>query len=433
MDSVDDNLFRCINMVKYRERIADGILKKKLRLKGAVLIQGAKWIGKTTTGRQVSGSLIDMTEENNKMLAVLDPVNLLKKETPVLIDEWQLVPSLWDRVRTEVDKRVEKGQFILTGSATPVDKSQYSHSGVGRITRMTMRPMTLYESGDSSGTVSISDLFSGDCNVFSETDTDLRRIAYLISRGGWPETICQDEDDALEVSRDYVDGIIETDLDKALGFVTDKTITRALLISYARNIGTQVKYEEIRRDIAKNELDTLGITTVYKYINALKTIFLIEDAECWSPKLRRKTVTRNTDTRYFVDPSIAVAVRRLGPEDLINDLETMGFLFENLVMRDLRVYAESIDGEVYHYRDRDNDECDAVLHLHDGRYGLIEVKLGDGYFVESGVKSLERVEAKLDITRMNPPSFKMVIVGAGKNAYRREDGVYVVPLTCLKP
>lgn len=420
-------------MLLYRDRIADGILQKKLRLKGAVLIQGAKWIGKTTTAKQMAGSLIDMTEGNNKQLALLDPVNLLDKVPPVLIDEWQLVPSLWDRIRSEVDRRGEKGQFILTGSASSVDKSQYSHSGVGRITRMTMRPMTLYESGDSSGSVSLSSLFAPDSDVFSETDVDIKQIAYLISRGGWPDTIGGSESDALEVARDYVDGIIESDLDKALEMKTDKSITRALLISYARNIGTQAKYEEIRKDISKNELDTIGITTVYKYINALETIFIIEDGECWSPKLRSRTVTRTTDTRYFVDPSIAVAVRRLGPQDLINDLQTMGFLFENLVMRDLRVYAESIDGEVYHYRDKDNDECDAVVHLHDGRYGLIEIKLGDGNLVESGVKSLNRVERKLDTVKMNPPSFKMIIVGVGKYAYRRKDGIYVVPLTCLKP
>ncbi len=420
-------------MLLYRDRIADGILQKKLRLKGAVLIQGAKWIGKTTTAKQMAGSLIDMTEGNNKQLALLDPVNLLDKVPPVLIDEWQLVPSLWDRIRSEVDRRGEKGQFILTGSASPVDKSQYSHSGVGRITRITMRPMTLYESGDSSGSVSLSSLFTPDSDVFSETDVDIKQIAYLISRGGWPDTIGGSESDALEVARDYVDGIIESDLDKALEMKTDKSITRALLISYARNIGTQAKYEEIRKDISKNELDTIGITTVYKYINALEAIFIIEDGECWSPKLRSRTVTRTTDTRYFVDPSIAVAVRRLGPQDLINDLQTMGFLFENLVMRDLRVYAESIDGEVYHYRDKDNDECDAVVHLHDGRYGLIEIKLGDGNLVESGVKSLNRVERKLDTVKMNPPSFKMIIVGVGKYAYRRKDGIYVVPLTCLKP
>lgn len=420
-------------MISYKERIADVILQKKLRLKGAVLIQGAKWIGKTTTAKQKANSVIDMTEDNNRQLAMLDPVNLLDKDTPVLIDEWQLVPSLWDRVRSEVDRRGERGQFILTGSASPVDKSQYSHSGIGRITRMTMRPMTLYESGDSSGSVSLSSLFTPGHKVFSETDVNIRKIAYLISRGGWPEAIGQNEDDSLEVARDYVEGLIESDLDKAMDMVTDKTITRALLISYARNIGTQVKYEEIRKDISKNELDTIGITTVYKYINSLKTIFIIEDAECWSPKLRSRTVTRTTDTRYFVDPSIAVAVRRLGPEDLINDLETMGFLFENLVIRDLRVYAESMDGEVYHYRDRGNDECDAVIHLHDGRYGLVEVKLGDGNLVENGARSLKRVEAKIDTTRMNPPSFKMIIVGVGKYAYLREDGIYVVPITCLKP
>lgn len=254
-----------------------------------------------------------------------------------------------------------------------------------------------------------------------------------MSRGGWPEAIGEDEDDSLEVAGDYVDGLIESDLDKTMDMVTDKTISRALLISYARNIGTQAKYEEIRKDVLKNGRERLGITTVYRYINALKTVFIIEDAECWSPKLRSRTVTRNTDTRYFVDPSIAVAVRRLGPEDLINDLETMGFLFENLVIRDLRVYAESMDGEVYHYRDRDNDECDAVVHLHDGRYGLVEIKLGDGNLVENGAKSLKRVEAKIDTTRMNPPSFKMIIVGVGRYAYRREDGIYVVPITCLKP
>ena len=420
-------------MLKYRERIADSVLSKKLRLKGAVLIQGAKWTGKTTTAKQTAKSVVDMTEENNVLLARLDPVTLLTKDTPVLIDEWQLVPKLWDTVRTEVDRRGERGQFILTGSATPVDRSGYNHSGVGRITRMTMRPMTLYESGDSSGNVSLSGLFDSGYTVSSAADMNIRQLAYLIARGGWPETIGESEEDALEVARDYVDGIIESDLDRAEGKETNKATTRALLLSYARHIGTQVKYEEIRRDMAKNELDTLSISTVYRYVNALKTIFLIEDAECWSPKLRSKTVTRTTDTRYFVDPSIAVAVKRLGAQDLINDLETTGFLFENLVIRDLRVYAESIDGEVYHYRDSDGDECDAVVHLHDGRYGLIEVKLGDGYLVDGAVKSLTRVESKLDTERMNPPSFRMVIVGVGKYAYRRPDGIYVVPLSSLKP
>lgn len=285
-------------MVSYRERVADVILQKKLRLKGAVLIQGAKWIGKTTTAKQMANSVIDMTEDNNRQLAVLDPGNLLDKNPPILIDEWQLVPSLWDRVRSEVDKRVERGQFILTGSASPVNKDLYSHSGIGRITRLKMRPMTLYESGDSSGTVSLLSLFNSDYKVFSETNVDINKISYLISRGGWPETIGRSEDDALEVSRDYVEGLIESDLDKAMDIVTDKSITRAILISYARNIGTQVKYEEIRKDISKNELDFIGITTVYKYVNSLKTIFIIEDAECWSPKLRSKTVTRTTDTRY---------------------------------------------------------------------------------------------------------------------------------------
>lgn len=420
-------------MVEYRERIADAVLKKKLRLKGAVLIQGAKWTGKTTTAKQTAGSVVDMTESNNLLLAQIDPVTLISKDPPVLIDEWQLVPTLWDTVRTEVDRRGEKGQFILTGSSVPVSRKAYYHSGVGRITRMTMRPMSLYESGDSSGTVSLSGLFDSDYTVSSTADMNIRKLTYLISRGGWPEMIGLSEEDALEVARDYTDGIIQSDLDRSMEIETDKEITRSILLSYARHIGSQVRYEEIRKDVTRNELDTLSISTVYRYVNALKNIFIIEDAECWSPKLRSRTVTRTTETRYFVDPAIAVAVKRIGPKDLINDLETTGFLFENLVMRDLRVYAESIDGEVYHYRDTDGDECDAVVHLHDGRYGLIEVKLGDGYLTENGVKSLNRVEAKLDTDRMNPPSFKMVIVGVGKYAYRRPDGICVVPISCLKP
>lgn len=421
--------------MEYRKRISDNILENKLDLLGAVLIEGTKWCGKTTTATQKAKTVVMMNDEekNYVSIAEISPSLLLKGETPVLIDEWQKVPSLWDVIRFEVDKRATTGQFILTGSSTPVDKSKISHSGIGRISRMTMRPMTLYESGDSSGDVSLNALFESTDDIFFSADSDISKTAYLVCRGGWPQSLGRNEKTALQISYEYVEGLIEADLAKATGRKINKDKASRLLKSYSRNVGTQINIEEIRKDIiGKGENTQFGINTLHLYIDALKDSYIIEDAEAWSAQLRSKTVIRSTPTRYFVDPSIATASLRVGPEDLINDLRTFGFLFENMVIRDLRVYAESIDGDVFHYLDSDNLECDAVIHLRNGKYGLVEIKLGGETNIEKGASTLNKLEAKIDSSTMKAPSFKMIIVGVGSYAYKRKDGVLVVPVTCLK-
>ncbi len=421
--------------MKYRKRVCDEILEDKLNLMGAVLIEGTKWCGKTTSAEQKAKTTVMMNdpEKNYLSLAEIKPSELLKGKTPLLIDEWQRAPQLWDAVRFEVDKRGEPGQFILTGSATPIDKTKISHSGIGRISRMTMRPMSLYESGDSSGEVPLSYLFESDVDLFVKADTDIDRIAYLVCRGGWPQVLDKNEANALKISYEYVEGLIDADLEKSIGRKINKTRASKLLKSYSRNIGTQINVEEIRRDIiGKGENTQFGINTLHKYIDALKDSYIIEDAESWSAQLRSRTIIRSTPTRYFVDPSIAAAALRVGPNDLINDLRTFGFLFENMVMRDLRVYAESIDGDVYHYLDKDNLECDAIIHLRNGKYGLVEIKLGGETNIEKGANSLNKLEAKIDFESMAAPSFKMVIVGVGSYAYKRKDGVIVMPVTSLK-
>lgn len=421
--------------MKYRKRLADALLKERLESKGAVLVEGAKWCGKTTTAEQRAKSILYMQEPSKKLqnlqLANLNPSLLLQGKTPRLIDEWQLAPKLWDAIRFEVDKRNSFNQFILTGSAVPPSHEEISHSGVGRITKLLMRPMTLLESGESSGTVSLKKLFDSDYEVASSNESDLEKIAYLICRGGWPKALDVSQKIALRQAIDYYDAIVESDISRVDEKNRNPERTKLLLKSYSRNIGTQIKFEEIRKDILGNDIDSFGIETLYDYLGALKKIFVIEDSPAWNPNLRSRTAIRTTDTRYFVDPSIATASLGLGPDDLINDLNTMGFLFENLCVRDLRVYAQSIDGQVYHYRDKNNLECDAVIHLRNGKYGLVEIKLGGDMLIEEGAKTFKALEKKLDTIKMNEPSFKMILTAVGDYAFKREDGICIVPITCL--
>lgn len=421
--------------MKYKSRISDRILKDKLETMGAVLIEGAKLTGKTTSASQFAASSILLNDPDSDYLSLakIKPGAILKGDTPLLIDEWQLEPRLWDAVRFEVDRRSKVGQFILTGSATPIDQNKIFHSGIGRISRMMMRPMSLYESGDSSGEISLGTLFNSVVDIYAERGADIEELTYLICRGGWPSSLVLKKEKALNVANEYVAGLIETDLKKAIGHKFNKDKMSRLLKSYSRNIGTQIKLEEINKDVlASDEISTFGITTLYTYINALKDAYIIEDASAWNANLRSKTVIRRTPTRYFVDPSIAVASLAIGPKDLENDIKTLGFFFENLVIRDLRVYADSIDGNVYHYLDNTNLECDAIIHLRNGKYGLIEIKLGGTENIEKGAYILNRLEKKIDTEKMNKPSFKMVIIGIGKFAYQRDDGVFVVPITSLK-
>lgn len=423
-------------MKRYRNRIADGILDRKLRAKGAVLIEGAKWCGKTTTASQIAKSILYMQDPARKRqyleLSEIDPARLLSGETPRLIDEWQLAPKLWDAIRFEVDRRDEFGQFILTGSAVPPETSEISHSGIGRITKMLMRPMSLYESGDSSGQVSLSGLFAGNGDIRGESSMNIDKLSFLICRGGWPKAIDEEEDVALQQAIDYFDAIVDADISRVDNVERNKERTKRILRSYARSVGTPAKISSIAADISANEAVSISDMTITSYINALKKIFVLEDSSAWNPNLRSKTAIRTSDTRYFTDPSVCTAALELRPNDLVNDLNTMGFLFENMCIRDLRIYAEALDGNVYHYRDKSGLECDAVVHLRNGVYGLVEIKLGGDRLISEGVETLKKLSSNIDTTKMKAPAFKMVLVGVGEMAYRRSDGIYIVPLSCLK-
>ena len=421
--------------MEYRKRLADEVLKDKLEASGAVLVEGAKWCGKTTTSKQIAKSVLYMQEpaqkKQNLLMADTNPSLLLQGNTPRLIDEWQLAPKLWDAVRFEVDQRDDFGQFILTGSAVPPDTSEISHSGTGRISRMRMRPMSLFESGESSGSVSLEGLFNTDYEVSASVESDIEKLAFLICRGGWPKAVGKSIKVALQQAMDYYDAVVNSDISRVDGKERNPERAKLLMRSYSRNIGSQAKFEEIRQDILGNDVDSFSIDTLYDYLNALKKIFVIEDAPAWNPNLRSKTAIRNTDTRYYVDPSIATASMGLGPKDLINDLNTMGLFFENLCVRDLRIYAQSIGGEIYHYRDKSGLECDAVVHLRNGSYGLVEIKLGGDKLIEEGCATLNKFEKIIDTTKMKAPSFKMVLTGVGNYAFKRPDGILVVPVRSL--
>lgn len=420
----------------YRQRIADRLLVRKLAGKGAVVIEGAKWCGKTTTAEQIAKSVLYMSEtgkiEQNKQLARINPSLLLKGENPRLIDEWQVAPILWDNIRFESDHRDELGLFILTGSSVPADMNEVIHNGTGRIGWLKMRTMSLWESGDSTGEVSLSELFTTPDVISGISLIDLEKIAFLSCRGGWPLAVNMDDEIALDQAFDYIEAIEKRDISMSDGVNRDSVRTHRLLRSYARHQGSQASYGTIRADMIANESDTISEDTIASYINALKKIFVIEDSEAWNPNLRSKSAIRTSDTKYFTDPSIATAALGLGPSDLINDLNTFGLIFETLCIRDLRVYAEALNGKVYHFRDRNGLECDAVIHLRDGSYGLVEIKLGGDDLINEGVKTLKSLSCKIDTERMKHPSFLMVLTAVGSYAYRREDGVYVVPIGCLK-
>lgn len=401
-------------------------------------MEGPKWCGKTTTCEQYAKSVLYMSDpEYSSQYLKLADINikkLLEGECPRLIDEWQVVPKFWDAIRYDVDHRDGEGFYMLTGSSVPPKTDAIQHSGTGRISRLTMRPMSLFESGESTGEVSLKALFNGEANdLYAKNHLDLSQIAYLICRGGWPRATLQSEDIALDRAFEYYDAVANADISKVDGVQRDPERVKRLMRSYARQQGSQAAIAVIKKDMQSNDSSALDEDTVNGYIKALKTIFVIEDMRAWNPNLRSKTAIRTSDTRYYIDSSIATASLGLGPQDLINDLETMGLFFETMCVRDLRVYADALDGEVYHFRDKTGLECDAVLHLRNGRYGLIEIKLGGDRLVEEGAHSLTCLSEKIDTTRMNKPSFLMVLTATGDFAYqRREDGVFVVPIGCLK-
>jgi len=422
-------------MSVYKHRIVDDILLRKLQGKGAVLIEGPKWCGKTTTASQIAKSSLKLGEVNtlreSRALADIDPVLLLKGSVPRLIDEWQTIPVIWDAVRSEVDNRNMPGQFILTGSAVPIQTDEIIHTGTGRISRLSMRTMSLVESGDSTGEIRLSSLFEIKDNIFAQCDIDIEQLAYLVCRGGWPQAALLRHDIALDQAIDYYDAVVNHDISRMDNVERDPERVKLLMRSYSRHQGASVSYGAICNDMKSNDNSKLSDETVAAYIKALKRIFVIEDLPAWNPNLRSKSAIRTSDTRYFSDPSVATAALGIGPGDLINDLETFGLVFETLCVRDLRIFAEAIGGSVYHYRDSNGLECDAVIHLRNGHYGLVEIKLGGDRLIEEGAKNLLKLANIIDTTRMPEPSFMMVLIGVGKYAYRRKDGVYVVPIGCL--
>ena len=422
-------------MSEYKKRIADEILRKRLGAIGAVLIEGPKWCGKTTTAMQQANSILFMQDSSNaamiNQMADIGPKLLLEGDTPRLLDEWQVAPELWDAVRFEVDMRNAPGQFILTGSAVPMLKST-AHTGTGRIWRMTMRPMSLYESGDSTGEVSLEALFLGKFNDVVKNKLDFDDISYLICRGGWPMAMQQTKEDALMNAYAYYDGVVNSDLSRADGVLRNPQNVDLLLRSYARMIGSQSTLTNIRAYMKTVDEQELDINTVRSYIETLKKIFVVEELSGWNPNIRSKNAIRTSPTRYFVDPSIAVAALNLGPGNLANDLNTMGFFFENMCIRDLRVYADGLNGSLYKYRDKYGLECDAVLTLRNGQYALIEIKLGGTKAVEEGAEALNKLEKLITEKGYNPPTFKMIITGNNPYGYRRKDGIYQIPIGCLK-
>ena len=422
-------------MKEYYQRVSDKVLLEHLESKGAVLIEGTKWCGKTTSAKHIAKSVIemdrpDMTAQYQQM-ARINPSNLLEGEVPHLIDEWQIATNIWNAVRYEVDRRGEFGQFILTGSSVPAALDESMHTGTGRIVRMQMRPMSLFESKDSTGQVSLMDLFNKK-DISAVDNHSIDEIAFLICRGGWPAALNHSKKVALKQAFDYYDAVVNDDISRVDRVKRDSERTKRILKSYARNVATQASLETIRSDIISNDVETFDKEALYGYLNALKRIFVIEDSPAWNPNLRSKTAIRTSDTRYFVDPSIAVAALGLGPTDLVNNLELMGLIFENLCVRDLRIYADALDGSVYHYRDKTGLGCDAVIHLRNGSYGLVEVKLGGDQSINEGAESLLKLTSKIDTEKMKKPAFLMVLCGVAPFAYKREDGVFVVPITCLK-
>ncbi len=430
------------DMADYKNRIADALLAEKLSYMGAVLVQGPKWCGKTTTAQQAAHSEVFLADSvkgpSNRILAQTRPDKLLSGQNPRLIDEWQEEPSLWDAVRSAVDKG-GRGMFILTGSAVPPEidgdseERKIRHSGTGRIARLTMRPMALCESGESTGEVSFGRLFEGEDPTGARSDLELEDICELVCRGGWPGALGLSGRAARGPAKEYFEAIVETDISRVDKTLRDPERVRRLMRSLARLQGTQSSAAAICSDMKANDTDALTEDTVYSYLRALRRIFVTEDMPAWCPNLRCKTPLRTTDTRYFTDPSIAAASMGVGPGELMNDLPTLGLFFETLAVRDLRTYAESLGGALLHYRDKSGLECDAVMRLENGRYGLIEIKTGGETLIEKGVKTLEALSSKIDTKRMPPPSFRMVLVAVGDFAYRRkEDGIIVCPVGCIK-
>lgn len=417
---------------EYLPRISDNVLKEHLNAMGAVLIEGAKWCGKTSTAHRMAGSVLMLQDpdqqESFKITTQTKPSLLLRGNTPRLLDEWQMYPVLWDAVRFAVDQRGEVGQFILTGSAVPMDGA-VMHTGTGRITRMLMRPMSTYESGDSTGEVSLKALFNGKTDIEGLSKLTIERLAYLICRGGWPGAIKLDEKAALHVATSYLEAIVNADIQRVDGVEKNPDRVRLLLRSLARNMCTLATAKTIIGDVVANDV-TMTEKTYASYMNALKRIFVVENSQAWQPSLRSKTAIRSSEKRNFVDPSIGIAALQASPDTLLGDFETFGFFFESLCTRDLRVYSQTLGGDIYHYRDRSGLEADIIIRLYNGQWAAIEVKMGSKQ-IDEAAGNLIALRDRIDTSKVGEPAFLMVLTG-GEYAYRRKDGVLNVPIGCLR-
>ncbi|MDY0276842.1 MAG: DUF4143 domain-containing protein [Acholeplasma sp.] len=419
----------------YLPRLIEHTITESMKTNGCVVIEGPKWCGKSTTAYRFAKSVVKLqkpaTYNQYKILADIGDDNLLSGEKPLLFDEWQKIPELWDYIRNYIDEFSGKGSFILTGSAKPIEDKE-RHSGIGRIKKVLMRTMSLWESNESSGDVSLKHLFDHQNHIKGKNNYQLSDIAYLICRGGFPSAVTEkDKNISLNYAKDYVETLISSDIIGVDDIKRNTKRARTILKSYARNISTAATMKTILKDIESN-VETQDVRTINSYVDAFTKLFVIDETDSWTPKLRSKTTIRTTSTKHFVDPAIATAILDATPNDLMNDLNTFGLLFENLVIRDLKIYAQNLNGYVYNYRDKSGLEADAVIHLNDGRWGLIEIKIGGEKLINEGANSLKRIKDKIDRDKMNEPSFLAVVTATDSFAYRRSDGVYVIPITCLK-
>ena len=420
----------------YYERLIEKEIERKLKSSGAVLVAGPKFCGKTTTCMKYQNSFVKLNTKQAIAMARMNPGGVLDGETPRLIDEWQKAPDIWNQVKDDLDFHYEFGKYILTGSSTPADKTEVHHSGAGRITPVRMRPMSLWESKESKGTVSLAELFKGGKPIPWDLNSDfsLSDVAHLICRGGWPISVLAPKEIAIEITKNYYNGLfVFEDCENERFRNKNPEIMKMIVRSYARHISTEAAVSTIIADVRQSNERTMDTKTYDDYNEALNDIFIIEDMPAWNPNIRSKTSIRSTPTRHFVDTSIACRALGAGPEDLLHDLESFGLFFEDMAVRDLRIYSDVLGGEVRHYRDNAGLECDAVIHLENGSWGAVEIKLGGDDLIEAGASSLKLLKAKIEEkSNEKSPSFLMVLTAVG-GAYQREDGVFVVPINLLKP
>lgn len=420
----------------YYKRLIEKEIERKLKTSGAIVVAGPKFCGKTTTCMLYQKSFVKLNTKQEISLAKLDPKAVLEGESPRLIDEWQTVPDIWNQVKDNLDFEYVFGKFILTGSSTPADMTDIYHSGAGRITPLKMKPMSLFESGESKGSISLSDVFDGGNGFVMDRNErfTIDDVAFLLCRGGWPVSVLSDRTIALEVTKNYGNSLFLFENNDNERFRDKKPeVMRMILRSYARHISTDATASTIIDDVKQDNERSMDRKTFDSYIEALRDLYIIEDLSAWNPSIRSKTSIRSTPTRHFVDTSIACMALSIGPEDLKRDLSTFGLFFEDFAVRDLSIYTSCLGGEVRHYRDNAGLECDAIIHLKDGRWGAVEIKLGGDELVEAGAYSLKKLQTKImEKGNENAPSFLMVLTAIGP-AYRRKDGVYVVPINMLRP